>query len=851
MADELNDSINLYSDVDLSFDPMITSTLDISTFSSAEKKMKFTPIKCPTKVLNESYGVNENSRPSPMASLNSCDFSNLNDISINSSLPLCQRSFFELLMDLELPHEIAEAYKSRKIETLYEWQDECLSDKRLLDGENFILSLPTSAGKTLVAEILMLRETLVLKRNCIMIVPFVAIVQELVLSLSKFEHNFDICVEEYARKKGRIPPIKRRNGQCSIYICTIEKANVLINSLIDPASRLSSNIGLVIVDELHMLGDGFRGAHLEMCLTKLLRKINPQIVGMSATLSNLPELQRFLGDAHVFTTEFRPIELKQLFKVGSSLCSVETEKEEVDLGSKRNPEDPDGIFLLLNPILNERSIIIFCSSKEYCQNTCRLITRNIHQKVKEENKERREQIIDELKREGDNRIDPILEKGILAGIAYHHSDLTAEERLHVEAAFKEGVIRVICSTSTLAAGVNLPCRRVIIRTPYVGRARLTKGKYLQMIGRAGRAGLDRRGESIVMLKEAERIWFMEMVKGPMEACNSSLEDAYLLEAFYLDLIALKVCQSIEDLGDTMLNSTLYGIQKKDDVFFQLNAILDRLREKEMITVKNSSQLLPTLKGSATFNANLNPSTALDVNDALTKNLDRGIVFFSCFHLIFIVIPLDVQLNFSARIRWDVFLEQLLALSEGEQALLKSMGITKSDIGRQVGKDYQPDKKSEKLRVYIALMLHQLWNEKTLWDVSKMFDVSRGWIQNMLQEIFIHAGAIMRFAEKIPSLWPLKILLPEFLRKLTSCSCQELVSLMAIDYVKQSRAQLLYNQGFKTVQSIAETEPGFLVKALNGHLNHYQAERIINSAQGIIRDRIAENEEELELLGVAI
>uniref|UniRef100_A0A915E0S6 Helicase POLQ-like n=1 Tax=Ditylenchus dipsaci TaxID=166011 RepID=A0A915E0S6_9BILA len=697
MADELNDSINLYSDVDLSFDPMITSTLDISTFSSAEKKMKFTPIKCPTKVLNESYG---------------CDFSNLNDISINSSLPLCQRSFFELLMDLELPHEIAEAYKSRKIETLYEWQDECLSDKRLLDGENFILSLPTSAGKTLVAEILMLRETLVLKRNCIMIVPFVAIVQELVLSLSKFEHNFDICVEEYARKKGRIPPIKRRNGQCSIYICTIEKANVLINSLIDPASRLSSNIGLVIVDELHMLGDGFRGAHLEMCLTKLLRKINPQIVGMSATLSNLPELQRFLGDAHVFTTEFRPIELKQLFKVGSSLCSVETEKEEVDLGSKRNPEDPDGIFLLLNPILNERSIIIFCSSKEYCQNTCRLITRNIHQKVKEENKERREQIIDELKREGDNRIDPILEKGILAGIAYHHSDLTAEERLHVEAAFKEGVIRVICSTSTLAAGVNLPCRRVIIRTPYVGRARLTKGKYLQMIGRAGRAGLDRRGESIVMLKEAERIWFMEMVKGPMEACNSSLEDAYLLEAFYLDLIALKVCQSIEDLGDTMLNSTLYGIQKKDDVFFQLNAILDRC------------------------------------------------------------------LNFSARIRWDVFLEQLLALSEGEQALLKSMGITKSDIGRQVGKDYQPDKKSEKLRVYIALMLHQLWNEKTLWDVSKMFDVSRGWIQNMLQ-------------------------------KLTSCSCQELVSLMAIDYVKQSRAQLLYNQGFKTVQSIAETSQVFL------------------------------------------
>jgi hypothetical protein len=66
----------------------------------------------------------------------------------------------------------------------------------------------------------------------------------------------------------------------------------------------------------------------------------------------------------------------------------------------------------------------------------------------------------------------------------------------------------------------------------------------------------------------------------------------------------------------------------------------------------------TVQGTATFNANLNPSVAIDVNAALTQNLNRGLVFFSCFHLIFIVIPLDVQLNFSARVRWDIFLEQV-------------------------------------------------------------------------------------------------------------------------------------------------------------------------------------------------
>ena len=98
------------------------------------------------------------------------------------------------------------------------------------------------------------------------------------------------------------------------------------------------------------------------------------------------------------------------------------------------------------------------------------------------------------------RTNELLASMFLEGIAYHHAGLTSQERLIVERGFREGSLLALCCTSTLAAGINLPARRVILRTLWQGAGPVSRSTYLQMIGRAGRAGQSAIGEAFIIGK---------------------------------------------------------------------------------------------------------------------------------------------------------------------------------------------------------------------------------------------------------------------------------------------------------------------------------------------------------------
>uniref|UniRef100_A0A0N5B6Z6 Helicase POLQ-like n=1 Tax=Strongyloides papillosus TaxID=174720 RepID=A0A0N5B6Z6_STREA len=733
--------------------------------------------------------------------------------------------------------------KKRNISNLYDWQKKCITEPKLLKGENYILSLQTGAGKTLIAELLMLRETLVKNKSCIIILPYVAIVQEKIISLSIFE-ELEIFVEEYAGSKGRIPPIKRRKGQ-TIYVATIEKGNILINSLIK-ANRLKE-IGLVVIDELHMIGEKGRGAVIEQLIFKYLMFGSGQIVGMSATLGDVEEMCKFMKASH-FSSDFRPVKLIERVKIGDTLYDVDGKGDlvfhrKMEINEKVKSVDSDGVVSLIKDIVPQKSVIIFCPTKKNCENVCKMVAKLAPKSFKKPNEER-QKIIDNIKNENDGDIEEAMEIGIRAGIAYHHSGLTSEERHWIETAFQNGTLYALCATSTLAAGVNLPARRVIIKQPLVGMDFLGKSQYLQMIGRAGRAGYDDKGESITVVGEAHEKKFRDMLKSPLNSCQSQMLDQICLQGFLLDLIYLKLVEKVDQLP-YFLSKTLAGLQDNAECLSIMEKALEGLTTQDMARIENGV-FLHTIFGEATFVSNFSPECANILNDNLLKDLNSGVVFSSHFHLILTLIPYDI----GSTINWDLFHDEFRKLSPSEKQMLSKMNIQEADILRQITARKKAEKGTPSMRLYIAFIMMDIWNKVPVSNVAKKYDLQKGWIQNTLQSVCSQAQRIQRFSELLENLWPLKLLLPHVIAKLNECKNAELVPLMNLDCVKFGRAKILYDKGFKTVKSIADAKPSDLLSNIE-QISLAQAKRIIKSAKTTIDQMLINQEEERILYGLSL
>lgn len=302
-----------------------------------------------------------------------------------------------------------------------------------------------------------------------------------------------------------------------VAICTIEKANAIVNRLLE--QRKIDCLGCIVVDEVHQISDPDRGYRIELLLAKILfvdRKIqcNIQLIAMSATLPNIELLTGWLR-AEFYHTDFRPIALNEMIKIDNQIFNNKMEllRTISDEDRQNFPKDNGNIAqMCMETILEGGSVIVFCKTKHWCENLSEylakfmcytrkrdtVVGRKMHDEIKTA---LIEETLTQL-RNCPSGFDPLLARLISNGCSFHHSGLTVEERNIVETSFKSGAIRIIVSTSTLSSGVNLPARRVIIRTPDAcGCVALT---YKQMIGRAGRTGKDTVGESILMCDSSNK-----------------------------------------------------------------------------------------------------------------------------------------------------------------------------------------------------------------------------------------------------------------------------------------------------------------------------------------------------------
>lgn len=273
-----------------------------------------------------------------------------------------------------LPKAILEKYSSKKLDMMFQWQVECLNNENVLKNyKNLIYSAPTSAGKTLVAEILAIKTVFERRKKIIFIVPFVSIVRE------KMYYFQDLMGTSGIRVEGFMGSYSPPGGFSSVHIaiCTIEKANNLINRLLEEGTL--SDIGAILIDEIHLLGDSHRGYLLELLLTKLIyiskkdKNIQIQIIGMSATLPNLHTLSKWL-EAELYKTNFRPIPLDENAVICGEVYDVDFKFSRKLSTLPEIPTDTDNVLqLCLETIRDSCSILIFCPTKNWCENLAKQI----------------------------------------------------------------------------------------------------------------------------------------------------------------------------------------------------------------------------------------------------------------------------------------------------------------------------------------------------------------------------------------------------------------------------------------------------------------------------------------------
>ena len=384
------------------------------------------------------------------------------------------------------------------------------------DGKGVLVAAPTGAGKTVVGEFAAF-SALAIGKKCFYTTPIKA------LSNQKFQEFVDRFGEE---RVGLLTGDTNINSEAEILVMTTE---VLRNMLYANSSTLK-NLGSVVMDEVHYLADKSRGAVWEEVLIHLMESV--QVISLSATVSNAEEFGDWLGEVRgateVIVSEVRPIPLYQHVLIGDRLVDLFREQGRINpeilglereaLRHVRTPRHRRERFgesdnRLTRPDIIEKlqrenllPAITFIFSRAGCDAA---VKQCLAAGIKLTNTEERLEIIETASKYTQNLAEEDLEVlgyrdwliALERGIAAHHAGLLPSFKGAVEELFKRGLVKAVFATETLALGINMPARTVVLEklSKWNGEAHvpITPGEYTQLTGRAGRRGIDIEGNAVV------------------------------------------------------------------------------------------------------------------------------------------------------------------------------------------------------------------------------------------------------------------------------------------------------------------------------------------------------------------
>lgn len=470
---------------------------------------------------------------------------------------------------LPIPSYLKEKYSALGLVDLYPPQAECV-EKGLFENTNMLVAIPTASGKTLVAEMAMHFHASRGGRS-LYIVPLKALASEKFDEFSGKGIRVGISTGDFDRKDDYL-------GRNDIIVATSEK----VDSLIRNRATWLREISLLVVDEVHLLDSPDRGPTLEMVITKM-RARNPdmQVIALSATIGNPQPLAGWL-DAALVTSTWRPVDLRQGIYMEGEIQFEHTSRTVVPVSKH------DDINLLMDTIAEGGQCLFFVSSRKNAEAFAKRAAKALQcdDPTLDRYRER-------LKKIAQTDMGEILASCVGLGAAFHHAGLSREARAIVEEGFRKGLIRCISSTPTLAAGLNLPARRVVIRDyrryeTGEGMIPIPAREYHQMAGRAGRPRLDPYGEAVLIAKDAqERQSLIEFyIQASPEDVNSQIAHESALTTHILSLIASEFVTSKDEIRE-FLRRTFYQHQHK------ASRLIDAVTERGLLFLDDAEMVVET------------------------------------------------------------------------------------------------------------------------------------------------------------------------------------------------------------------------------------------------------------------
>jgi len=676
---------------------------------------------------------------------------------------------------LDLPDEVKQFYLDSGILELYPPQAEAV-EKGLLEGRNLLAAIPTASGKTLLAELAMLKSILN-GGKALYIVPLRALASEKFKRFREFSKlgiRVGISTGDYDLRDEGL-------GVNDIIVANSEKTDSLLRN----ETVWMQEISVVVADEVHLIDSPDRGPTLEITLAKL-RKMNPscQILALSATIGNADELAAWL-EAGLVLSEWRPTELREgVFFNGTFYCK--DREKSIEQSTK-----DEAVNLVLDTLREDGQCLVFENSRKNCMAFAKKASSAVKKILAAEDKEALAEIADEVLENSETDTSAALAACIRSGTAFHHAGLTTPLRELVEDGFRAGKIKLISSTPTLAAGLNLPARRVVIRSyrrysSEDGMQPIPVIEYKQMAGRAGRPRLDPYGEAVLVAKSYEEFVFLfrNYIEADAEDIWSKLGTENALRTHVLSTISNGFARTKEELME-FLEATFFAFQYSN---FGLSTVVDEclnfLRQEEMLEKTNT--LISTSFGKLVSKLYIDPLSAARI----VKGLKEAKILTELTLLHLVCSTPDMRLLYMRNQDYQDINDYVIAHADEFVRVPSPFNYTEYEwfLGE----------------VKTSLLLVDWIHEKSENEICLKFGIGEGDI-HAIADI---AEWLMHVTAQLARLLELKGAkeAAELEKRIHYGASPELMDLLDIRGIGRMRARKLYESGFRSSAELAGADP---------------------------------------------